>query len=91
MSEILSFKEDVIIQKLNEDTILLDLQTEEYFSLDKVGSEIIELFQKGLNQEEVIQELLMVYDTSEKRLDEDINNLINRLNDKNLLLKKDIK
>ncbi len=72
-------KPDVLFQPLNDESILLDLYTEQYYSLDDVGTRMWELFKVHGNVDTVIQHLLDIYNVEEEDLRRDLAGLIDKL------------
>ena len=50
----------VFIQEIDEDVILLDTESQEYFSLNGVGKIILDLISENLTHEEIIEEFLLI-------------------------------
>ncbi|ETX02339.1 MAG: hypothetical protein ETSY1_03965 [Candidatus Entotheonella factor] len=72
-------KTDVLFQPLNGESILLNLYTEQYYSLDDVGTRMWELFKAHGHVDTVIQHLLAVYNVEEGHLRRDLAVLIDHL------------
>lgn len=77
--------ETLLLQKIDEETILLDINTQEYFSLNELGGIIWELLSKKNNLNEIKSELLSSFDIEEKQIENDILNFINALIEKGLI------
>lgn len=67
---------DVISQEVSGETVLLDLQSENYFGLDEVGTRIWQLIKETGDLEAIYQTLLSEYDVSEQRLQQDLETLL---------------
>ncbi len=70
---------DVLFQPLNGQSILLNLHTEQYYSLDDVGTCMWELFQTHRDISIVIEHLLTMYNVEEDHLRRDLASLIDKL------------
>ncbi len=81
----ITIPETLLLQKVDEETILLDINTQEYFSLNELGGIIWELLSKNNNLKEVKDELLVTYDINEKQIIDDILNFISALIKKGLI------
>ena len=51
----------VFIQEIDDEIILLDTITQEYFSLNEVGKNIIDLISENLTKDEMVEELSNIY------------------------------
>lgn len=77
----------VFIQEIDEEVILLDTQTQEYFSLNEVGKYILDLIAKDFSQEEIIEDLSTLYKEIDKtRVENDFLNFIKILGEKGLII-----
>ena len=74
-----TLKPDVLFQPLNGESILLNLQTEQYYSLDGVGTRVWELFKAHGSVDSVITHMLALYNVEEDHLRHDLANLIEKL------------
>jgi hypothetical protein len=50
-------QKDVLMQKVGDDAILLNLNTENYFALDEVGTRMINTLQESDSVKQAIQKL----------------------------------
>lgn len=77
----------VFIQEIDEEVILLDTQTQEYFSLNEVGKYILDLIAKDFSQEEIIKDLSTLYKEIDKtQVENDFLNFIKILGEKGLII-----
>lgn len=77
----------VFIQEIDEEVILLDTQTQEYFSLNEVGKYILDLIAKDFSQEEIIEDLSTLYKEIDKtQVENDFLNFIKILGEKGLII-----
>lgn len=75
----------VIIKKVGEDTVILDLQSGIYFGLDPLGTRMIELIQSGVPLSTVHATILDEYDVTETVLSDDLTAFVDSLLAKNLV------
>ena len=83
--QIVRISEGAIAQEVNGETVILDLNSEQYFSLDKTGTRIWQLLQEKLNTREVYQEMRNEYEVDEEELRQDIDSLIASLVEEGLV------
>lgn len=70
---------NVFAQDLAGESILLNLQTEQYFGLDDVGTQIWQTLLENNSIQNAINALLAEYDVEPTRLHQDVENLIEEL------------
>ena len=71
--------ENVLFQKVAEETVILDPETGEYYTLNAVGTFMVEQFQLGYSIEKVITLVLEKYQTTEAEVTQDIDELLTQL------------
>jgi hypothetical protein len=77
---------DVLFQEVEDgEAILLNLQNESYFGLDRVATRMWQLLQRDGEMERVIARMLSEYDVDETRLRSDLARLIARLEEAGLV------
>lgn len=69
----------VLVQKLGEELVLLNLDSEQYFGLDDVGTSIWHFLQETGSIEAACERLLKVYRVEPEKLREDLHNLVEHL------------
>lgn len=84
-----SVPSQVLLQRVGEESVLLDLQTEVYFGLDSVGTRMWEALTRAETVEAAYQELLATYQVDKQRLRTDLEDLIDKLAKNGLLETKD--
>ena len=67
---------DVLMQKVGDDAILLNLNTENYFSLDEVGTRIIDTLQESDSVAQAVQKLVAIYEVDQGKLTKDAVRLV---------------
>ncbi len=70
---------DVISQEVSGETVLLDLESENYFGLDEVGTRIWQLINESGDLQVVYRTLLDEYEVSEERLLGDLDALLGEI------------
>jgi DNA-directed RNA polymerase delta subunit len=76
----------VFIQEIDDEVILLDTESQEYFSLNGVGKNILDLISENLTHEEIIEELSQMYEVDKPLIDSDLSNFIKALQEKGLIV-----
>ena len=67
---------DVLMQKVGDDAILLNLNTENYFTLDEVGTRIITTLQESDSLNHAVRKLVGIYEVDESKLTSDAVRLV---------------
>src|SRR5678815_5365669 len=62
LSRRVRFKPDVMIQQVGGESVLLDLQSEEYFGLDPVGTRMMELINEAGSVAIALDQLVQEYE-----------------------------
>lgn len=75
LNQNISLSPDVISQEVSGETVLLDLESENYFGLDEVGTRIWQLIKETNDLQAIYRTLLEEYDVSEDRLQQDLDTL----------------
>ena len=76
---------DVLMQKVGGDAILLNLNTENYFALDEVGTRVIDTLQESDSVAQAVQKLVGVYEVDEGTLTKDAVRLVEECEQHGLL------
>ena len=76
---------DVLFQEVGGETVLLDLESEQYFGLDAVGTRIWALIGEGLSVGGIVDTLLAEYEVSRATLEADVAELLSRLSEAGLI------
>ena len=77
--------DQVLSQEVSGETVLLDLQSEFYFGLDKTGTRIWELLQSGVSIQDLIGKMLDEFEVDRQTLEADVNALLEKLLDAGLV------
>ena len=75
----ISVPEDVLSREVEQEMVLLNLQTECYYGLEEVGTRIWQLLTEHKDAEKALAVLLEEYDVDEATLRKDLAELIDRL------------
>jgi hypothetical protein len=76
---------DVLMQKVGDDAILLNLNTENYFALDEVGTRIIDTLQESDSLTQAVKKLVGIYEVDEGKLTKDAVHLVEECEQHGLL------
>ena len=85
LSSTFTVSQEVLSQEVSGETVLLDMQSESYFGLDTVGTRIWQLLQENNQLQQVFDTMLEEYDVDEKQLEQDLNELLSKLIDEELI------
>ena len=81
--------EDVLFQKVAEETVILEPETGEYYTLNAIGTFIVEQFQQGHTKAKVIDLVLEKYQADEAEVTQDIEVLLAQMLKQNLFISVD--
>ncbi|MDX9960490.1 MAG: PqqD family protein [Aliarcobacter sp.] len=76
---------NVFAQEIDDETIILDAITQEYFSLNEIGKVIWSLLSENKNLEEIKAQMLEMYEVPEEQLEKDLLNFLQALAKKSLI------
>ena len=85
-STVLRVAENVLKRSAGSETVLLDLDSEEFFGLDGVGARAFELFEQPRRLDDVIDTLLTEYEVDRETLAADLAELTSSLVARKLLV-----
>ena len=85
LDQTFTISEEVICQVLDDESVLLDLASENYLGLDEVGTRIWQLIDDGETMRSVVATMLDEYDTSEETLVGDLDKFLNDLQTQGLI------
>jgi hypothetical protein len=78
------FSDTVFAQEVDGEMVLLDMNTENYFGLDSVASDIWKLLQEGKTLQETYDALIEMYDVEPDTLKNDLETFVTTLIDQKL-------
>lgn len=84
MNKTVRFSESLFLQQVDDELVLLDMNTESYFGLDSVAGDIWKLLQEGRTIQETFNTLLATYDVGPDTLKKDLVAFVNTLVDNKL-------
>ena len=80
-----SVRDTVFLQEVDDEIVLLDINTEEYYSLDEIGG----IFYKFLKEEEdlpvIVRELAEHFNVKSQEIEKDLFTFIKSLKEKGLV------
>lgn len=76
---------DVLSQKIDDETVILDLRSEAYFSLNEIGTRFWQMIEEYGNRNSIIGQLLEEFDVDAEVLNKDIDELMGKLVDAGLV------
>ena len=79
------FADTVFAQEVDGEMVLLDMNSENYFGLDAVGTDIWQAMQKHESLEKVLEVMLEQYDVEEEVLKSDLLAFVQRLKESGLI------
>ena len=75
----ISVSPDVMIRKVGEESVLLDLKTERYLGLDDVSARFWDLLTNGDSIQSAYETLLAEFEVDPERLRNDLNDFVQEL------------
>lgn len=78
--------EDVLFQKVAEETVILEPETGEYYTLNAIGTFMVEQFQQGYSKAKVIDSVLEKYQANEAEVSQDTEELLAQMLKQGLLI-----
>ena len=79
---------NIIARDLQGETVLLNKENGDYFTLNSIGSEVYNCICDGMEKEQIIELLFDRYDIEYDKLKKDILSLIDEMKEKNILLEE---
>ena len=79
LNQKITLSPDVISQEVSGETVLLDLESENYFGLDEVGTRIWQLIKEKEDLQAIYNTLLDEYEGEESRLQADLEALLGEI------------
>ena len=84
LNQKITFSETVFAQEVDGEMVLLDMNSENYFGLDEVGTAIWQAMQESGSLEEVYRAMLEQYEVEPEVLQKDLLDFVQKLNDSGL-------
>jgi len=85
LNQKITFAETVFAQEVDGEMVLLDMESENYFGLDEVGTAIWQAMQDKETLKEVFDVLLEQYDVGADMLKNDLSAFVGQLSESGLL------
>ena len=85
LPKIVTLSDNVLSQQINNEYVLLNMETEQYFGLDEVGARLWELLAENNDTEKAFIQLLTEYSVDETILRQDIALLLAELEKEKLV------
>jgi hypothetical protein len=80
--------DNVLFQKVVDETVILEPETGEYFTLDSVGTFMIEQLQSGATFGETLDKVRASYDTNGADIEHDLSKLLSEMKLKGLMIER---
>ena len=85
LNQKITFADTVFAQEVDGEMVLLDMNSENYFGLDEVGTAIWQVMQEKEVLQEVYNTLLEQYDVKAEVLEKDLLDFVEKLQDSGLV------
>ena len=72
-------QDDLLLQKVVDETVILDPESGDYFSLDEVGSRMIELFRDKGSIDATVKAMIQEYNVDEASVERDLISLLDEM------------
>lgn len=72
---------DILRQNIDDETVLLNMKSENYFGTNDVGGRVLEILTDGANLETIVKILLQEYDVEKTQLEIDVGELLQQFLD----------
>lgn len=82
----ISVSKQVLCQKIGDETVLLDLASEQYFGLDEVGTRFWELLSNSKPFNEIVHVMADEYEAPQSQIEQDLKELLIRLSAEGLVI-----
>ena len=79
LNQKVTFADTVFAQEVDGEMVLLDMESENYFGLDEVGTAIWQAMQEHGSLQEVFDDLLKQYDVEAEVLEHDLSDFVGKL------------
>jgi len=79
LSQKITFADTVFAQEVDDEMVILDMESENYFGLDEVGTSIWQAMQEHGTLQDVFDALLEQYDVEPEVLEKDLSDFVEKL------------
>ena len=90
LNQKITFAETVFAQEVDGEMVLLDMESENYFGLDEVGTDIWQAMQEKETLKEVLEVLLEQYEVETEVLERDLSDFVGKLVESGLVKVEEI-
>jgi len=90
LNQKVTFAETVFAQEVDGEMVLLDMESENYFGLDEVGTSIWQAMQEKETLKEVLEALLDQYEVEAEMLENDLSDFVGKLMESGLVKVEEI-
>jgi hypothetical protein len=77
--QVISVSSEVLFQEVSGEMVLLDLASESYFGLDKIGARVWGLLESGASVGDMLDVLMDEYEVERRTLEADVEELLGNL------------
>ncbi|XPV69514.1 MAG: PqqD family peptide modification chaperone [Halarcobacter sp.] len=85
ITKILKRNDDLLSSEMDSELVMMDLELNNYYGLNKIGKDIWELLENDLTLEELCNKLIEKYEVSFEQCNEDISPFIEKLEKLNIV------
>jgi hypothetical protein len=85
-STVLKIPDPVLMRKVHDEVVLLDMTSEQYFGLNAVGACVLEAIQAGTDLDGAIEAVCETFDAPDDQVDADVRALVDDLLSSGLLV-----
>jgi hypothetical protein len=82
-------KPDIVFEYFKDETVLINLKSGNYYSIDKVGTDILSLIEKRKTVQQIINSLKNKYWTSEYNIGSSVERFIDRLHNEKIIMREE--
>lgn len=88
LSSIIVRNPKMIASDMDGETVMMSVESAEYYGLNKIGSRIWELLENKIKLEEMVSQLISEFDVEKKQCEKDTIDFLEELLQKNLIIIK---
>jgi hypothetical protein len=81
--------DNVLFQQINNECVLLNMESEQYFGLDDIGARIWQILSEDGSTEKALTQLQAEYEVDGEILRQDLTNLLSELENEKLITVED--
>ena len=84
----LKMSSEALVSYLDEEAVILDLKSENYYGLDEVGTDMLRVLTESGSVEEACARMLEMYDVAREDLERDLGEFVGRMLELGLIEKE---